>query len=120
MNTFSKNLNPRAFDAIKAGTKRIEIRANKNSTGKTSFNNIKEGDFIIFQKKGFDEKLKCLVKRKTLYKSVKELLEKEGTKYTLSSTNDIEKGIQSIESIGDYKRLIAKNGVFAVEIEYPC
>ena len=36
---------------------------------------------------------------------------------TLSNTNDIEEGIISIEAIGDYKDLIAKNGIFAIEIK---
>jgi hypothetical protein len=40
----------------------------------------------------------------------------EGTEFTLSSTNDIKEGIDSIESINGYKELIEKNGVFAVEL----
>jgi hypothetical protein len=41
----------------------------------------------------------------------------EGVEETLSSTNDIEKGIESIESIDGYKTLIKKNGVFAIRIK---
>ncbi len=114
---FHKNLYERPFNAIKNGKKNVEIRANKNSSSKNSVNLIEEGDIIIFKNTKNNEKLKCLVERKTLYKNVRELLEAEGTEYTLSSTNDIEKGIKSVESIGNYKKLISKNGVFAIKLK---
>ena len=115
--TFLKNLYERPFNAIKKGQKNIEIRANKNDFSENSINLIEEGDFIIFKKVGSEERLKCTVERKTLYRSVRELLETEGTESTLSSTNNIEEGIKSVESIGNYKELIAKNGVFAIKIK---
>jgi len=115
--TFLKNLYERPFNAIKKGQKNIEIRANKNDFSENSINLIEEGDFIIFKKVGSEERLKCTVERKTLYRSVRELLEAEGTESTLSSTNNIEEGIKSVESIGNYKELIAKNGVFAIKIK---
>ena len=115
--TFLKNLYERPFNAIKKGQKNIEIRANKNDFSESSINLIEEGDFIIFKKVGSEERLKCTVERKTLYRSVRELLEAEGTESTLSSTNNIEEGIKSVESIGNYKELIAKNGVFAIKIK---
>lgn len=42
----------------------------------------------------------------------------EGTRYTLSSTNDYEEGIKSINSINGYKAAIECNGVYAIHIEY--
>lgn len=113
---FFKNLNERPFNAIKNGQKTVEIRANENIFSGNSVNLIREGDFIIFKKVGSDDKIKCIVERKTLYKSVRELLDTEGTQHALSSTNNIEEGIKSVESIGNYKELIAKNGVFAIKI----
>lgn len=115
--TFFKNLKERPFKAIKNGRKKVEIRANKNIFSENSTNLIKKGDFIIFKKIDADEKLKCVVEKKTLYKTVRELLENEGTKYSLSSTADIEEGIKSVESINNYKELIEKNGVFAIRIK---
>jgi len=115
--TFFKNLNERPFNAIVNRQKTIEIRANKNIFSENSINLINEGDFIIFKKMGSDDKLKCTVERKTLYRTVRDLLETEGTQPALSSTNNIEEGIKSIESIGNYKELIAKNGVFAIKIK---
>ena len=78
---------------------------------------LKKNDFIIFKRVGSEEKIKCTVERKILYKSVKELLEAERTEHTLSSTNNIEKGIKLVESIGNYKKLITKNGVFAIKLK---
>jgi ASC-1-like (ASCH) protein len=115
--TFLKNLYERPFIAIKEAQKNIEIRANKNVFSGNSVNLIEKGDFIIFKKIGSNEKIKCTVEKKPLYKSVRELLESEGTEHTLSSTNNIEEGIKSVESIGDYKELIAKNGVFAIKLK---
>jgi len=114
--TFLKNLYERPFNAIKNNQKNVEIRANKNVFFGNSINLIEKGDFIVFKKVGSEDKIKCMVERKTLYKSVRELLESEGTEHSLSSTNDIEEGIKSVESISNYKELITKNGVFAIKL----
>ncbi|MEK6962885.1 MAG: ASCH domain-containing protein [Nanoarchaeota archaeon] len=117
MRTFFKNLNGRAFEAIKINQKRIEIRASESDFSENSVNLMQQGDIIIFKKSGNDERIKCVIKRKILYKTVRDLLENEGTKYTLSSTNNLEEGVKSVESIDNYKELIAKNGVFAIELK---
>ena len=41
----------------------------------------------------------------------------EGTKYTLSSTNDYNEGIRSINSFDGYKEAIPVNGVYAIHLE---
>lgn len=115
--TFFFNLRERPFEAIKNGTKTIEIRANKKRNTGNAVNLIKAGDIIIFQKENSEEKLRCIAERITLYKTARDLLLSEGTEFTLSSTKDIEEGIKSIESIDDYKELIAKNGVFAIKLK---
>ncbi|MBI2499639.1 ASCH domain-containing protein [Candidatus Woesearchaeota archaeon] len=115
--TFFKNLNERPFNAIASGQKNIEIRANKNLFSENSINLINAGDFIIFKKVGSKDKIKCTVERKTLYRTIRELLETEGTQHSLSGANNIEEGIKAIESIGNYKELIVKNGVFAIKIK---
>ena len=114
---FLKNLYERPFNAIRDGKKTVEIRANKNVFSGNSINLIEVGDFIIFKKVGTEEKVKCTVERKTLYRTIRELLETEGTEHSLSSTNNIEEGIKSVESISNYKELIVKNGVFAIKIK---
>lgn len=115
---FVLKLRERPFEAIKRGTKRIEIRANKKTP--TDYSSINKGDKIIFVKECnclIKDRIECIVKRKTWYSNVRELLEAEGTKYTLSSTDDIDEGIKSIESIRDYKKVIAESGVYAIELE---
>lgn len=42
----------------------------------------------------------------------------EGTKHTLSSTNDYQEGIKSINSLDGYLEAIKENGVYAIHIEY--
>ena len=75
---------------------------------------MKKDDKIIFSDN--NERIKVVVERKTLYKTVRELLESEGTEKTLSSTNNIGEGIKSVESIPGYKDFIEENGVFAIKI----
>lgn len=114
--SYNLNLRNRPFEAILKGKKKIEIRAN-NSEGDVNYNNIKRGDIIFFRNEDTKQLIKCEVKRKSYYKSIHSLLLNEGTTHTLSSTNCINAGIKSIESIGNYKELINKYGVFAIEIE---
>lgn len=47
-----------------------------------------------------------------------ELLTLEGTRYTLSSTNDFNEELKSINSINGYKEAMKVNGVYAIHIKY--
>lgn len=114
---YTFNINNRAFNAIKNNLKRIEIRATENGEGHFDFSIIKPNDYINFI--SYDkEKIKCRVKEINWYESIEKLLMLEGTRYTLSSTDDYEEGINSINSIDGYKEAIKCNGVFAIHIEY--
>lgn len=108
------DLNDRAFYAIKNGTKRVEIRAN---TGNNDFSKYEIGDIIIF-KNSENKTINCKIKEINKYDSTEDLLMQEGTKYTLSSTNDYNEGIKSINSFDGYEEAIKKNGVYAIHIEY--
>lgn len=107
-------INNRAFKAIKEKRKRIEIRATKANGFDYSI--IKTNDIIKFTSYDSDT-LKCKVLRNTWYPSIEELLTKEGTKYTLSSTDDFNEGVKSINSLDGYKEAIKLNGVHAIELE---
>ena len=107
--TYNFDINNRAFNAIKNRTKRVEIRCTK--IGDNHFN-----DYIIFESNG--EKIKCLVEEINHYKTVEELLILEGTRYTLSSTNDFNEGVKSINSLDGYTESIKVNGVYAIHIKY--
>ena len=114
---YTLDINNRAFNAIKNNKKRIEIRATKNGNGHFDYSVIKPNDYINFI--SYDkEKIRCIVKEINWYESIEKLLTLEGTRYTLSSTNDYDEGIRSINSIDGYKEAIKENGVYAIHIEY--
>ena len=113
---YKLNLNNRAFDAIKAGTKKIEIRVTTDKN-KINYKNIKKGDILEFKNEK-SEKIICIVKENAWYESSLKLLEMEGTRFTLSSTNDINEGIESINRFTGYKEGIKENGIHALHIEY--
>lgn len=105
------NINDRAALAIKNGTKKIEIRAGAN------YGKLSCGDIIEFSSNNlgkFYVKVKCV----NHYNSLDELFTLEGTRYTVSSTNDKEEAILNVEKIGDYKNIIKENGVYAIHIKY--
>lgn len=105
------NINDRAALAIKNGTKKIEIRAGAN------YGKLSCGDIIEFSSNNLG-KFYVKVKGVNHYNSLDELFTLEGTRYTVSSTNDKEEAILNVEKIGDYKNIIKENGVYAIHIKY--
>lgn len=113
---YNFDINNRAFKAIMNGTKRVEIRATKLGDNHFDYGVLKNGDIISFT--SFDgDIMKCLIGDVNHYDSIEELLTLEGTRYTLSSTNDFNEGIKSINSISGYKEAIPVNGVYALHIK---
>lgn len=80
------NINDRAALAIKNNTKRVEIRVNKKNGGH-NYSNLKENDVIEFTSNNLGV-FYVKVKEVNHYASLDELFTLEGTKYTVSSTND--------------------------------
>ena len=114
---YSFDINDRAFNAIKNGTKRVEIRVTKLGDNHFNYGILKNGDTIEF--KSFSgNTINCLVEDVNHYESIEELLTLEGTRYTLSSTNDFNKGVESINSINGYREAMKVNGVYAIHIKY--
>ena len=108
-------INNRAFKAIKERRKRVEIRATKVRKTHFDYSNLKENDIINFT--SFDgETLKCVIGDVNWYDSIEKLLIMEGTRYTLSSTNDFNEGVKSINSLNGYEGAIKINGVYAIHI----
>lgn len=114
--TYNFDINNRAFNAIKNRTKRVEIRCTKIGDNHFDYSVLKPNDYIIFESNG--EKIKCLVEEINHYKTVEELLTLEGTRYTLSSTNDFNEGVKSINGLDGYTESIKVNGVYAIHIKY--
>lgn len=113
---YNFDINNRVFKAIKERKKRIEIRATKLGSNHFDYSILKEKDVIEFT--SYDnEKMKCIITELNWYKSVEELLMLEGTRYTLSSTNDYNEGINSINKLDGYKEAIKENGVYAIHIK---
>lgn len=112
---YNFDINNRAFKAIKERKKRVEIRTTKLKNNHFDYSVLKNNDKIIFTSYDND-RIKCLVTKINWYKSIEELLILEGTRYTLSSTNDYQEGINSINRLDGYKEAIKQNGVFAIHI----
>ena len=104
-----------AFLAIKELRKKVEIRVN-NINDKIDYGTIKNNDIVRFIN-SLSEEFECSVVKVTWYKTIESLLTYEGTKYTLSSTDDFDEGVKSINSIPGYKEGIEKNGVYAIHVE---
>lgn len=102
------NINPRAFNAIKNETKKIEIRVTK--VNGFDYRDIKKGDIIEFNSN--DNIMPCFVCENEHYSSIEELL----TKYTLSSTDDFNEGVNSINSIPEYEEGMKITRVHAIHI----
>lgn len=105
------NINDRAALAMKNGTKKIEIRAGAN------YDKLNYGDIIEFSSNNLG-KFYVKVEGINHYNTLDELFTLEGTRYTVSSTNDKKEAILNVEKIGDYKNKIKENGVYAVHIKY--
>lgn len=113
---YSLDINNRAFKAIKEGKKRVEIRTTKLGNNHFDYSILKVNDTILFT--SYDnEKIECIITEINWYKTVEELLMLEGTRYTLSSTNDYNEGIKSINSLDGYKEAIIVNGIYAIHIK---
>lgn len=110
------NINDRAALAIKNGTKRVEIRANKENSNH-NYNALKENDIIEFTSHNLGT-FYVKVKEVNHYDSLEELFTMEGTKYTVSSTNDKKEAIENINQLDGYPEAIKRNGVYAIHIEY--
>ncbi len=116
MKMYDFDLNDRAFQAIQNGTKRVEIRATKLD-GSFDYSILKENDLIRFTNSK-NKRIKCKIIKVNWYQTIEELLTVEGTKYTLSSTDDFNEGVKSINSLDGYSDAIKVNGVYAIHLEY--
>lgn len=79
------------------------------------FGDMMPGDEILFTSYS-DEKMLCRVTDVNHYDSIEQLLIMEGTRYTLSSTDDPEQGAKSIRSLNGYADAMEKSGVYAIHL----
>ncbi|MCK9273442.1 hypothetical protein M0P65_07945 [Candidatus Gracilibacteria bacterium] len=113
---YDLNLNDRPFQAIKAGTKKIEGRTPSDENDKR-YDEMKSGDTLTFTNKITDEKMICEVLFVNKYLNTRLMLEAEGTKNVLSSGLDVEGGIQSYNKLEGYEERIKKFGIYAIGVK---
>jgi len=114
------------LDAIKNGTKHIEIRTN-NSYEAIDYSLLKIDDVISFQIINgppfinldviTPDALKVKVKRVTNYRNPEELLLNEGLQVLSTLVNSLDEGIKMLYSFHEYEDMIPIHGIFAIEIE---
>ena len=114
------------LDAIKNGTKHIEIRTN-NSYEAIDYSLLKVDDIISFQIINgppfinldviTPDALKVKVKRVTNYRTPEELLLNEGLQVLSTLVNSLDEGIKMLYSFHEYEDMIPIHGIFAIEIE---
>jgi len=109
-------LNPRPFESIKKGIKKIEGRTPINNDVNTDFSKFKADDIIEFTNNETNEKMKVKVLGVRHYKTVKLMLETEGTRNILSSQGTVEEGIASYNRLDGYKEGVKKFGIYAIEV----
>ena len=110
------NINDRAALAIRNKIKRVEIRANKENS-EHDYSKLKENDIIEFTSNNLGV-FYVKIREVNHYETLEDLFTLEGTRYTISSTNDKEEAIKNVSELDGYEKAIKKNGVFAIHIEY--
>ena len=114
------------LDAIKNGTKHIEIRTN-NSYEAIDYSLLKVDDVISFQIINgppfvnldvvTPDALKVKVKRVTNYRNPEELLLNEGLQVLSTLVNSLDEGLKMLYSFHEYEEMIPIHGIFAIEID---
>lgn len=114
------------LEAIKNGTKHIEIRTN-NSYEAIDYSLLKVDDVISFQIINgppfinldviTPDALKVKVKRVTNYRNPEELLLNEGLQVLSTLVNSLDEGIKMLYSFHEYEEMIPIHGIFAIEID---
>jgi ASC-1-like (ASCH) protein len=106
----------RPFRAIQKGVKKIEGRSPDSKDNK--YEKMKTGDTLIFEHEETGEKLKTKILFVHHYPDVKNMLLSEGVENVLSSEpKTIEHGIESYDSLTDYKERIPKFGIYAIGVK---
>ena len=126
VNEYQLEIYKKPLEAIKRGSKRIEIRTN-NSYENIQYELLEPGDIISFQIingppfVNLDvidpDALQVRVKNVIKYRDPKELLIKEGLEVLSTLVNSLEEGIELLYSFHEYKEMIPIHGIYAIEIE---
>lgn len=99
------------FTFLKNGQKTIEGRLKKGK-----YSRIKKGDFITVYNQKETDKVKVVVKKVTLYRSIKEMLSAEPIEKILPDVTNITQGIKVYRKFYTPKQE-QKFGMVAIEVE---
>jgi len=113
---FTLHLPERPFRAIQKGTKKVEGRSPDSKDNK--YEKMKPGDVLVFEHEETGEKLKTEILFVHHYSDVKQMLLTESIENVLSSEpKTIEHGVESYNSLTNYKDRIPKFGIYAIGIK---
>jgi len=113
---FLLHLPERPFRAIQKGIKKVEGRSPDSKDNK--YEKMKPGDLLFFEHEETGEELKTKILFVHHYSDVKSMLKAEGVENVLSSEpKTIEHGIESYNSLTNYKERISKFGIYAIGVE---
>lgn len=114
---YTLDLNDRPFNAIKAGTKKVEGRT-PTSWDKTPYDKLQEGNIFHFINNVTNKEMDVEVLFVHHYLNTKTMLEVDGVENVLSGEpKTIEHGIESYNSLEGYKESIVKNGIYAIGVK---
>ena len=108
-------INPRAFRAILAGTKKTEVRVSTDMEP-FHYSSLEPGDILCFENTETGEILAATLVIAKHYKDSEELLENEDIHITMSSTDDPVIGAERLRSFPGYREGMIKNGVWALHL----
>jgi ASC-1-like (ASCH) protein len=97
---------------LRNGIKKTEGRLNDEDRQK-----IKKGHHIIFKDRNSNDECKFIVKDTIPYKSIRQMLEKEGVSNMLPDENDLEKAIKTYKEFGEYEKYESLYGMVAIKLE---
>lgn len=112
---YSIGLPTKAFNAIRAGTKKVEGRVPDMIPNE--FGQMEIGNEIEITNEDTQEKITVIVQFVHHYPDVRNMLETEGIKNVLSSGGTIEEGIERYNSFVGYKENVLKYGIYAIGIK---
>ena len=108
-------INPRAFKAMLAGTKKTEVRVSTDMEP-FDYDSLVPGDILCFENTETGEVLSAFLVSAKHYKDSEELLENEDIHTTMSSTDDTVIGAERLRSFIGYREGMIKNGVWALHL----
>ena len=111
-------INPRAFKAILAGTKKTEVRVTTDLEP-FDYGSLVQGDILLFENTETGEELTASLVIAKHYNDAESLLSSEDIHTTMSSTTDPVIGAERLRSFPGYREGMIKNGVWALHLSDP-